>query len=62
MNKQDYPDLFYRYAFSGKASCHACKKKVRNGQFVFVFEGNIYHDICSRKLKGRIKLKEGDPK
>lgn len=51
-----YPDMFYRFAFSGQAKCHKCKITVKKGQNVFVFQGNIYHDVCSQDLKGREKL------
>jgi hypothetical protein len=53
---EKYPDMFYSYAFSGKANCHACGNAISRGQFVFVFAGNIYHDDCSKKLKDRERL------
>ena len=58
MTKREYPDMFYRYAFSGQGKCHACRETIKQGQFVFVFKGNIYHDICSQDLKERKKLIE----
>jgi len=58
MSKRKYSDLFYRYAFSGEAKCNDCKRKIKYGQTVFVFEGNIFHDCCSENLKGREELKE----
>lgn len=60
MKNKEYPDMFYRYAFSGKASCKACKNKITQGQYVFVFKGNLYHDVCSQDLKEREKLTHGD--
>ena len=55
--ERKYPDMFYRYALSGQAKCRACKKKIKQGQFVFAFEGNLYHDACSEDLKGREEIK-----
>lgn len=55
MNKK-YPDMFYDYAFSGQGMCSGCKAKIKQQQDVFVFEGNIYHDICSEKYEKREKL------
>jgi len=56
MTERKYPPAFYSYAFSGQAKCHECGNTIKQGQFVFVFQGNIYHDICSQYLKGREKL------
>ena len=61
MRRRKYPDMFYRYSFSGTAKCHECKNRVKKGQFVFVYQGNIYHDFCSKGLKGREKLTEECP-
>lgn len=55
--KRKYPDLFYNYAFSGQAKCNECKNLLKKEHWVFVFQGNIYHDICSQKFEGREKLK-----
>jgi hypothetical protein len=58
MNKRKYPDMFYNYAFSGLAKCKKCGNKIKQGQNVFVFEGNLYHDYCSQNLKERENIKE----
>ena len=58
MGFKDYPDMFYNYAFSGKAPCNACENKITQGQHVFVFKGNLYHDVCSKDLKERKNLRE----
>jgi hypothetical protein len=54
----EYPDLFYRYAFSGQAKCHGCKTTIKQGQFVYVVEGNVFHDSCSENMEGRKRLEE----
>ena len=59
---EKYPEMFYRYAFSGEAKCHECKNIIRQGQFVFVYKGNVYHDACSQSFKEREKLKEAGEK
>jgi hypothetical protein len=59
MSEKKYPDLFYRYAFSGQAKCHKCENTIKEGHFVFVFEGNLFHDVCSQDLKGRERLEVG---
>ena len=56
MGKRKYPDMFYSYAFSGQAKCNECKGIIKQGHFVFVYKGNIYHDVCSQDLKEREKL------
>lgn len=56
MSEGKYPVLFYEYAFSGKAKCHACVEKIKQGQNIFVFMGNLYHDICSKDFKERERL------
>ena len=53
LKKRKYVDLFYDYVLSGQAKCHKCKNKIKKGQFVFVFEGNVYHDFCSNDFKNR---------
>lgn len=56
MTERKYPDLFYRFAFSGQAKCHGCMDIIKQGQFVFVFRGNVFHDSCSKGLKDRERL------
>jgi len=51
-----YPDMFYNYAFSGQAKCRKCENLIKQGQFIFVFEGNLFHDFCSQGLEKREKL------
>jgi len=58
MNYGKLPRLFFDYAYSGKAKCKRCERLIVPGQFIFVFEGNIYHDICSKDLAGRQNIKE----
>jgi len=53
LKKRKYVGLFYDYALSGQAKCHKCKSKIKKRQFVFVFEGNVYHDFCSNNFKNR---------
>lgn len=56
MSGRKYPDLFYRFALSGRCSCKRCGNKVREGQSAFEWKGNVYHDICSQNLEGREKV------
>ena len=54
--KKKYPDLFYNYALSGKAMCHACNRIINQEHYVYVFQGNVYHDICSEQFKERERI------
>lgn len=52
------PQMFFSYAYSGKAKCKKCEKNIVYGQNIFVFEGNLYHDFCSQGLNNRVNIKE----
>jgi len=48
--------LLLSYAKSGDALCHGCKNIIKENQYVFEYKGNVYHDVCSIGLEGRMKL------
>jgi len=56
--KEGLPQMFFNYAYSGKAKCKKCEKNIVYGQSIFVFEGNLFHDYCSQELKDRINIKD----
>lgn len=49
-------NLLLSYAKSGDALCHGCKNIIKENQYVFEYKGNVYHDVCSIGLEGRMKL------
>jgi hypothetical protein len=58
MSERKYPELFYKFALSGKCLCKICRNRIKQGQDAFEYKGNVYHDICSQDLKERVKIND----
>jgi len=46
----------YNLQAQNNLKCGLCKTLISKGQYVYRADGKFYHECCSARIKGRVKI------